>query len=973
MYYYVLRSLDELVGESGILRLPSYIFDIFVFDDERLNVLRGSQRVLTSGGRVLITGYAGTGKTALMAMILKNMLESGYGIGYILEDTLVIGRDHEEEGVVIFYDDISRMNKTALRSLQVNDVGLLIGTIRTEEIGILEKKLGNPVGEVFEVFRINPMSTESLRQILFRMADKENISVNDDAVDIVISKAGSLPIYIWQVMRDLKMNRQYVLDREFAEKIPQGMLEYVDNILWRILDDHEEKYEILLTLRILADMPNHEMHQDLFNAVFIIAKERIHGGEIEIRRALLSDIFDQVTRYLLKTRYYSFRLPHDSWADVLEGKSRGIISNDISRINFLFPRDARRRIVKDAVELCEDRIIRYVRDEERKKFFYRKLKRMSISFGKRRVDAFRIINEALSIPRNRLRVLVQELSPMGEPIHNAISLAKYVIYSIIASAKIGEGYASSIISFERLNEAFMRGSRELNELSGYIDRLTSELSEEDAHSIMYIFCIATAQPAKSAYHLRKLLEHYGMEKIEQLIRSLLTNFMPYSISDIVLSAYWTATYLADRIMNNYREELKSALNRMDIIGVLQEINDIVGYEEKLGIRILKLCIDIVKRKLNNLNLSSKLEITRVISRLYGVIKTELLPLVKKYCILTPNELRLLVSLSMEDALKYLEALLNINEELLDELAKQQYANAFRYFITIDCRSLARFVSVIAKSQHCHKIIRLTEAGWKEVLGKFRLEEVLCLIKNINVKVDGDKLSLLAKIISNRLEEETPYTSIDAILALVLDLIFTRGDFGIYVLGTLLKDMIASHKLSTEAVEGLCIYILANTKKSSARSIVAEVLCEIADELQARKNYSGLLRLISTAARYHILDSLIRHRGIISSLKKMEDIPTYPMISLINNIILMGLPNNFVPVLRELFKKFIYKQEPNDVAVFIRDIIMEYGDKGKDLITNIAVELADYIVKTKSRDIFIAIIEPVALGFIRKILGERKDE
>lgn len=117
MYYKKILSLRDLVGDEGVLRLPSYIFDIFVADRIRSEVLKEAYKVLISGGRVLITGLAGTGKTTLMAVLLRNILESGFSIGYILYDTTFIGNDHEEEGTIIFFDDLVRLNKVTLQSI----------------------------------------------------------------------------------------------------------------------------------------------------------------------------------------------------------------------------------------------------------------------------------------------------------------------------------------------------------------------------------------------------------------------------------------------------------------------------------------------------------------------------------------------------------------------------------------------------------------------------------------------------------------------------------------------------------------------------------------------------------------------------------------------------------------------------------------------------------------------------------------
>ena len=646
MYFNVLNSINELVGEGGILRLPSYIFEVFVFDDERLRVLREAQKALIAGHRVLITGIAGTGKTALMAMILKNMFESGYGIGHILEDAMLIGREHEEKGVLIFYDDIVRMGKAAIRSLLKNNTKFLIATVRMEELKVLEAKLGCSVDKVFKVFKISPMSHDKLREILLRMAEKENIVVNTDAVDLVVSKAGSLPIYIWQLIRDLRVSCREVLDRDFAEKIPQGMLEYVDSILWKVLDEHKEKHEVLLTLRILADMPNYELHQDLLNTVFAVAKKRIYGGKVDIKSALLSDVFDHMTRYLFKTASYSFKLPHDSWADVLKGGSRGLISSDIARINSLFTYEARREILEEAAKICEEQVISKITDEQRKNGFYRQLRIAHLIMGKVKVNALDTIINVMLVPRDELARSLRKMASFSRIERDPALLSKFVIYSIIYNAKAEDKQ----YKFDELSSEFMKRTDLLGKLSRNVDRVVNKVSREDVHSIMYIYTISTANPEKSAYHLRKLIEYNGLSKVEELIGLMLLNMMPYNISDIVISAYWGDPRLARRIIEE-REEFLYALSRMDAIGILQEVRDVLALEKSFGLEILNKCKDVLRRRIEKLDVPSRLEVVKRVADAPKQARKELIGVVRDYCIFSPEELATILKADVKEALE----------------------------------------------------------------------------------------------------------------------------------------------------------------------------------------------------------------------------------------------------------------------------------------------------------------------------------
>ncbi|MEX0567870.1 MAG: ATP-binding protein [Candidatus Njordarchaeota archaeon] len=383
MYFYVISSLDRLVGEDGLLRLPKYIFEEFVEDDERKECIEAVKEAIMSGSRVLIYGPAGCGKTALMAIILKELFDSGYKIGYIVDRETILNM-HEEEGVVLFSDDIPRMSENTLRSIVQYNSGMIIATARKEELDLLKRKMGaDPLREFF-AFELGPMTDVYLREILIRFSLREGIRIsNENVIDIVVEKAEGLPVYIWQLVRDLKINRVSVLDEHFASMIPKGMLEYVDDILWRIIGEDPERKEILLTLLIMADMSEYKMHQDLFNAVFAECKREIYGREYTIREILLSDIVDKVCRYLARTYDYSFKLPHDAWRDVLIGKSQGLMSGEISRINSAFPLVERQKILRRAIERAYKEIISHISDLDRKEAFILQVENISPDLLKR--------------------------------------------------------------------------------------------------------------------------------------------------------------------------------------------------------------------------------------------------------------------------------------------------------------------------------------------------------------------------------------------------------------------------------------------------------------------------------------------------------------------------------------------------------------------------------------------------------------
>ena len=369
MYYDVVTSLDELLGYEGILRLPPYLPKVFVMDDARRSAIDVAKKYLDSGQNVLLIGEPGTGKTALMFIILAELKKS-MKIAYILEGATSIGKKHEEEGIVLFYDDIPRMNRDALRSIMKNRVRMILATARKEELEFLKRVTGIDLLKEFGAIEVPPMSKEKLREMLLRYVAEEAIRIADkEAVDEVIEKAGGLPVYIWQVIRELRIRKE-PLTLGFAKTIPQGMLDYIDDILWRTLGGQPERYEALITLLCMTDFIKYAVHQDLYNYIYLRAKELRTKRRVTLDEIMLDETLEAISRYLAReSATYSFRLPHDSWADVLRGKSRGPMASEISKINMVFPKRKRISIVLEAARRAWSETLEEAEDIFRKDAF----------------------------------------------------------------------------------------------------------------------------------------------------------------------------------------------------------------------------------------------------------------------------------------------------------------------------------------------------------------------------------------------------------------------------------------------------------------------------------------------------------------------------------------------------------------------------------------------------------------------------
>ncbi|MEX2690777.1 MAG: hypothetical protein Q6351_010730 [Candidatus Njordarchaeum guaymaensis] len=369
MYYRIIRSLSELLGDAGLLRLPAYLPEVFVSDKSRLNAIETAINILSRGKNVLIEGAPGTGKTASMFIILKKLMKQ-YRIGFIKEGVLSIGNDHIDEGIILFYDDLPRMNSSALRSIIKNRVTGIIATARSEEVGIVRRVHGIDLYEHFEAIKIPPLDANKIREMLIKYLDMEAIRVVDkEAIDTIVQKAQGLPVYVWQIIRELKIKREN-LTLEFAKTIPRGMLDYIDNILWRLLGGKAERYEVLLTLLIITDFARYSVHQDLYTYIYMAAKELRIKNKVTIEDIIMDRVIEDTSRYLAREgATYAFRLPHDSWADVLKGKSNGPMAPEISKINTLYDKDKRRKIVIKAARRAWHEAIKNADDQIRVEAF----------------------------------------------------------------------------------------------------------------------------------------------------------------------------------------------------------------------------------------------------------------------------------------------------------------------------------------------------------------------------------------------------------------------------------------------------------------------------------------------------------------------------------------------------------------------------------------------------------------------------
>jgi len=935
MYYRVIRSLDELVGAEGVLRLPSYIFDIFVADDVRSRVLREAYKLLLKGERVLITGLAGTGKTTLMAVLLRNLFEGGFNIGYILYDSTYVGRDHEKEGVIVFFDDIVRLNKAALKSIVKHNVGSLVATVRLEELKDLESKLGTRVRNVFKVLRIEPMEEKYLKQILLRMAEKEGVTVEEDAVSLIIAKSGSLPIYIWQVMRDLKVQRKKTLDASFAKRIPEGMLEYVDGILWRILQGQDDKYEILATLRIMTDMPNYEMHQDLMSTVYAVVRSRIRKTEVDLKSALFSTSMDRVSRYLIKTSSYTFKLPHDSWADVLMGKSKGLISPDIAKINTLFTIRMRQEILHEASRLCDKLVMSRVEDPLRKEAFYRQLKFLGIAIGKESVDSLKLIFEVLTSEEEDLRRKIMEVKDTKSLISKPREHAKYFVASLI---------------YHLLKD----DTRRLTRLRNDLEELMGKIREEDAYVLTAVYDIAVSNPEKAIFHLKKTIDVYGGEKAENLVRLLLLKIPPRCLSDIILATYWASPELFDEIFITNRDEFLYITKNISIDELARELRDVFKYEKELAVRIINSIMDILKGRILEMPLSKRIEALNALFGLPKTLKSIIIEALEEIILLPPNEL---LKLGDKIFASYMGMLRKSSPELLHKLFvvlfSENYIDTLKEkFSKVDAIEFLDIIDELIVTDVGHTfILEMKDIIMKKV-EQMDPDQVIKSVRRFRSKIIPNPIvdAFTERFVCIAMKSKP--SDVSKILSRVLK---CRTALARKVLCETLNRLMKS--LDSWMFESLLLSLMSKNPSTSVFSVF-DILIDLLIKHAEAGHHDAIISAMIILNWHGLLDKAMNEKRFVETLNAIPHINLNKLISL-----LIGIDD--ASVFREVLKHFsraikntVEETPPAELSCILRDAVLCYGKRGE----KIAKSIMSIAKGTKKKDellrYFELVVEPL---------------
>ncbi len=324
-YYEVPDSAERI---RNVWRLPPYLDDVLVIDDERQRFIDAAVEHAKGGENVVVLGAPGSGKTTAMYAILR-ALDQDNDTGLIW-DTKDVARTHEKNGMILFCDDIPESRQLA-KAIVEKDIRGVVSTAREQDWSRLPLDLRRK----FYALNLPAIPDNVMTEICERHLKNYGIKYEQAVLPIIVKNAQGSPIYVRYMAEELssevKGGNLKKLTAKRAEVSPRGMTDYIAGILARILFEmdgtvytpREGALPAIKALLCLADRPNYETHEVHLNQIFFALKTPSDGP----------GPFNAFKQYLSRDpRYSSFRFMHDTLADVLRGKVDHPIVGDIRMI-----------------------------------------------------------------------------------------------------------------------------------------------------------------------------------------------------------------------------------------------------------------------------------------------------------------------------------------------------------------------------------------------------------------------------------------------------------------------------------------------------------------------------------------------------------------------------------------------------------------------------------------------------------------
>ena len=464
--YFSVPESPRVVRESW--GLPHNIGDVMTLEERRERAVSQVVRLVESGQNVVIVGEPGVGKTTLLYEVWRRLWPTRNLA--LLREGAPVRRLHEERGYILFFDDLPEAPELA-RAVARAGAKYVVATGRTADWEAMDPD----VKRCFARVEVPAMDDETVGVALKRHLSVWGISSTPEAEAEVVKKAGGLPIYVWMVVRELVASGRSELTLDFARGVPAGMREYVSEVLAGILFRGEFPRRgaatTLLTAVCITDMRGYRIHADHLEELY----RRVSSVVDRLGDTPDLGLFVALRGYLARdpeTRTY--RLPHDTWADVLRGGAVGPLAGLVDTVIGAVGAAERRRLLRESSEAAWERVLRDFRvDPEMETDRILSLAYLHLLNGFGRLPGLEEVLEAC--PWHKTAVLIREMLQREEAERAAVVLDLLREYASRLSAVEGALRSGRSVDVESLRRSLAHAERAVKLLrSGRVEEARGE-------------------------------------------------------------------------------------------------------------------------------------------------------------------------------------------------------------------------------------------------------------------------------------------------------------------------------------------------------------------------------------------------------------------------------------------------------------------------------------------------------------------
>jgi len=288
---------------------------------------------------VVITGFAGSGKSILLYLIWKKLKEKGYGIGLINEGKSITDI-HLKKNFFLLYDDLQERSNIEIILSFTGAIKKVILTCRTEEYedikNFIKCHLRPEYLRAIEEIKIESKEKveidgkeisrfKSYKEMLKNHLKLNGISWDEQSLDVAVESSEYLPVYLLEFAKNFKSQfNSDCLTVEIAEKLPKGVLELFGIIFYsKFVSAVDEQGKKLPKKSSLASLM----------AIVNTSSMMLHKTHFEKLEEEMNEIFGDENRFPEGLLNYSdeketLSVPYTYWKNAIDIESLNKINSE---------------------------------------------------------------------------------------------------------------------------------------------------------------------------------------------------------------------------------------------------------------------------------------------------------------------------------------------------------------------------------------------------------------------------------------------------------------------------------------------------------------------------------------------------------------------------------------------------------------------------------------------------------------------